>query len=315
MNSPLRMSMSFLAALVIAAASAIALSARADEPASTQRIDLIEAAGLPEEMLGSILQMMQQQLGKTSIDLNITILDAAGAPYAEQNVRLIWQGGESDLRTDSAGKLVAPITAENRIGAALLVPAGVQVMVSSPVKLNVGAKHEAPEGAAEAPMAAPLSPRFKTGDSVPTIKAETYINAPDGFSPDWEKLGDRIVILEFWETWCAPCVAAIPHMNKLVDRFADRGVVLISVTDESDKLILPFLETHPMKGVVAMDTDRSILTDFGVRFWPQAYIIRRGKVLAAIHPAMLKDAMIEAALAGKPVPDATPEADPAAEGM
>ncbi len=265
----------------------------ANDPVAIRRIDLVAAAELPAELLPNLLDAIEQQLGKPGIDLNVTILDAAGEPFAERDVRLMWSAGSSDLRTDAAGRLTVTITKENHAGLALLVPDTSRTTVVSTMKLTVSG------GGADA--SSYMGATFKPGDTIPALKAETYINAPDGFMLDWEALGDRVVVLEFWATWCAPCVAAIPHMNELVEQFADRGVVFLSVTDEGENLIRPFLEKHPMKGVVALDTDRSILKDFKVQSWPQTHIIKGGKLLASMHPMNLKPATLEAAIAGKPL--------------
>ena len=268
-----------------------AASTVAEDPVTIRRIDLVAAAELPAELLPNLLDAIEKQLGKPGIDLKVTILDASGEPFAERDVRLMWSAGSSDLRTDAAGKLTVTVTKENHAGIALLVPESCRTTVVSTIKVGGGGA-----GASSYANAA-----FKPGDTIPALKAEIYINAQDDFTLDWEALGDRVVVLEFWATWCAPCIAAIPHMNDLVEQFADRGVLFLSVTDEGEDLIRPFLEKHPMKGVVALDTDRSILKDFKVQSWPQTHIIKGGKLLASMHPMSLKPAMLEAAIAGEPI--------------
>lgn len=281
--------------LLHTAASPLQASASmlADEPAAISRVDLIQAADLPAELLPNLIEAVTQQLGKPGLDLNVTILDAAGEPFADHEVRLVWVSGSSDIRTDADGKLTVMVKKDNLAGLALLVPATSRTTVTSSVKITTtggGGGGSTWTGAA-----------FKPGDTIPALKAETYIGATDDFTLDWEALGDRVVVLEFWATWCAPCVAAIPHMNDLVEQFADRGVVFLSVTDEGEDLIRPFLEKHPMKGVVALDTDRSILTDFKVNAWPQTHIIKGGKLLASMHPMRLTPETLESAIAGKPI--------------
>ena len=64
------------------------------------------------------------------------------------------------------------------------------------------------------------------------------------------------LLLEFWATWCGPCVANIPHLNQLAEQFEPRGVEFVSITSEDANTVERFLKTHPMRGIVALDSDQ-----------------------------------------------------------
>jgi thiol-disulfide isomerase/thioredoxin len=124
------------------------------------------------------------------------------------------------------------------------------------------------------------------GDAAPPITLESISNAPDGLeSVSWEDYGDRVVLLEFWGTWCGPCVAAIPHLNEVADELkGNDGVAFLSVTFEDTDVIGPFLEKQPMRSVIGHDTDRSMPEAFGVRGWPTTFIVKNGTVLYRGYP-------------------------------
>jgi thiol-disulfide isomerase/thioredoxin len=58
---------------------------------------------------------------------------------------------------------------------------------------------------------------------------------------------DKLLLIDFWATHCAPCVASIPDINALHDKFAPKGLVIIGVSDETEAKVKPFLVKHPMR--------------------------------------------------------------------
>ena len=70
----------------------------------------------------------------------------------------------------------------------------------------------------------------------------------------------KAVVLDFWATWCGPCIAAIPHWNQLATQFRGKPVVFVSVTDENRETIERFLTKKPIEGIVGLSTDRKVLS-------------------------------------------------------
>ena len=87
------------------------------------------------------------------------------------------------------------------------------------------------------------------------------------------KLRGKVVVLEFWATWCGPCVAAMPHMNGLADRYKGK-VQFIEITDEGRETVAPFLAKRPMSGWVGLDTDRSVFDAYCVKGIPMTVLVR-----------------------------------------
>ena len=140
---------------------------------------------------------------------------------------------------------------------------------------------------------------LKVGNEPPPLDC-TII--PDGKqpSPTWEDLKDQVVILDFWATWCPPCIESIPHMNELVEAFKDKPVAFLSITYEPERMIQPFLEKHPMKSKVASDNDFKMFRSFKAFGIPTIVIVdQKRKVAAVIHPTHLTREVIETVLAGK----------------
>ncbi len=143
---------------------------------------------------------------------------------------------------------------------------------------------------------------LKRGDRPPLLQATTLLQAPPGATMDAKALHGKVVVLEFWATWCGPCVAAIPHLNELADKFKDQPVQFIAITAEDEATIKPFLAKRPIHAWVALDTNRAMNTAYGIRAIPHTVILGKdGKIAAITYPAMLMEKHIHDLLAGKKV--------------
>src|SRR5215470_13148870 len=104
----------------------------------------------------------------------------------------------------------------------------------------------------------------QVGEAAPPLGLETMLQAPVGFQPSWASLRGNVVVLEFWATWCGPCIAAIPHLNEVADHFKGKPIQFIAITDEDEKVVGPFLRKKPIHAWVGLDTDKSMLDAYGV---------------------------------------------------
>lgn len=125
------------------------------------------------------------------------------------------------------------------------------------------------------------------GRPAPEAIFEDLLQAPKGSPLDIAVLRGRVVVLEFWATWCLPCIKAIPHMNQLGEQF-QRDVIFIAVTDEPRNIVEPKLVNLKMNSWVAFDTDRSAFEKYGVRGLPHTVVIdAQGVVAGVTTPAHL----------------------------
>src|SRR5687768_2468600 len=138
------------------------------------------------------------------------------------------------------------------------------------------------------------------GSKAPPIDVETLLQAPEGASLGWEQLHGKVVVLEFWATWCGPCVAAIPHINELADQFKGEPVQFVALTEEREKTVAAFLAKNPIGAWVAL-ARRSTFEGYRVKGIPMTVLVRADGVIDAVtHPTLLRAEHLKNLLAGKP---------------
>ena len=113
------------------------------------------------------------------------------------------------------------------------------------------------------------------GDAAPALTVGAWIRPAS--APETLIGGARrpFVLIDFWATWCVPCIRAFPHLNALYDEFSDR-VAFISMTDEPPSLVEPLLARRELKADVLQDSYYRTHAAFGVQTIPHAVLIGPG---------------------------------------
>jgi len=102
------------------------------------------------------------------------------------------------------------------------------------------------------------------------------------------KLSDfrgKIVMLNFWATWCTPCRKEMPSMEKLYEKYRDKGLVILSVAaGEKVKDVVEFVKKFHITFPALVDTDLKVTDDYNVWALPTTYFINReGKVIGKVY--------------------------------
>ncbi len=95
---------------------------------------------------------------------------------------------------------------------------------------------------------------------------------------DLEKLRGKVVVLNLWATWCAPCVEELPSLLALQQKMPQLAVVGVS-TDQDDAVYRKFLIKHKVDLRTVRDADQKVNALYGTVLIPETYIIDRNGIL------------------------------------
>lgn len=100
---------------------------------------------------------------------------------------------------------------------------------------------------------------IRIGEKAPAIKITDWIEN----TPADKDLAGKYIVLEFWATWCGPCIAAVPHMNELQKEFNRKDLYYISISDEPVEKIKRTLKRVDFKSIVVTDQTGQTQKNYG----------------------------------------------------
>jgi thiol-disulfide isomerase/thioredoxin len=115
---------------------------------------------------------------------------------------------------------------------------------------------------------------LKPGEAFPDFSAFKL----EGKLP--ESLKDKVLIVDFWASWCDPCKESFPALNGLQKKYGDKGLIIVAVNvDEERADMESFLKEHPASFTVVRDAAQKLVAKTGIKTMPSSFVLdREGKV-------------------------------------
>ena len=126
-----------------------------------------------------------------------------------------------------------------------------------------------------------IHPDYRQGEaSMRGRPAKNFQFTIDGKPQTLADLRGKVIVLNFWATWCPPCVEETPSLLQLQKRLAPRGATILGISlDDDQNAYAEFLKTYHIDFPTYRDPTKKSALDYGTIMYPETYIIdRNGRI-------------------------------------
>ena len=94
----------------------------------------------------------------------------------------------------------------------------------------------------------------------------------------------KVLVLDFWASWCVPCRRSFPWMNEMQQKYGDDGLVIVGVNLDNDAAdAAEFLKAYPADFTITYDPTRMLARDYAVEAMPSSFLIGRDGEIVERH--------------------------------
>ena len=148
------------------------------------------------------------------------------------------------------------------------------------VELATLVRYEHVQAALDSPQYAAAIAKLEADDQA-RQKADFTLTDLQGKSWTLGELHGKVVLVNFWATWCPPCRKEMPDLDALYKRFKDQGLVILAIDDEDASKVKPFLTERPVTYPILLDPGRKANDLFHIDGIPKSFVYdRKGKLVA-----------------------------------
>ena len=136
-------------------------------------------------------------------------------------------------------------------------------------------------------MGAQTQAKLSESDSLPDLSTFQL----DGDLPD---LDGKVVLLDFWASWCAPCKASFPAMDEIYKEYKDQGFVILAVSvDNTAKAYKKFADKSEVTFPLLLDTEKKLVSTAEIEAMPTSFLIDKKGIIRSVHKGYFGKKTIE----------------------
>ncbi|QPJ64170.1 MAG: TlpA family protein disulfide reductase [Candidatus Nitrohelix vancouverensis] len=120
------------------------------------------------------------------------------------------------------------------------------------------------------------------------IAPEFSLNSLDGRTISLEQYRGKYLLINFWATWCGPCRMEMPSLERLHQRFKNKGFEVLAISNDmfGARVVKPYIEANKLSFTVLLDQKMTVSSQYGVVSLPTTYLIDpQGKIIGALYGA------------------------------
>ena len=148
------------------------------------------------------------------------------------------------------------------------------------VELATLVRYEHVYASSDSPQFAAAMSKLEDGDRS-REHADFTLNDLEGKPWSLQALHGKVVLVNFWATWCPPCRKEMPDLDKLYQQFKDQGVLILAISDEDISKVQPFIAEHHYTYPILVDPGSKVHQTFRVEGIPKSFVYDRNGKLAA----------------------------------
>ncbi len=119
---------------------------------------------------------------------------------------------------------------------------------------------------------------WKEGQALPDLSKAGL----DGTLP--ASLKGKVILVDFWASWCPPCKASLPVLDALQKKFKDAGLVVLGISvDDRAEDMAKFLKDHPVSFPVVRDAVQKLVAEADVSSLPSSFVVDRSGRIRHVH--------------------------------
>ena len=118
-------------------------------------------------------------------------------------------------------------------------------------------------------------------DNARREQADFTLTELNGKTWTLKELRGKVVVVNFWATWCPPCRREMPDLETLYKQFKDQGLVILAISDEDGSKVRPFVAEQKVTYPILLDPGRKVNELFQIEGIPKTFVYDRGGKLVA----------------------------------